>query len=198
MKVARWTAILILSAAACAAASTGIVLQVDQPTLAWGEPRLAEKLETRLTRDAGLRVSIPTEKQIYETPFPDDRRDLDSLVNWGLEIGGQYLLTVEVSSEKIERRKTFHLPLIFHRWETIGVIEGELRLVNLQSGALLAAEPFKVEEKGARIFQASTDDNRGDPDIKLTPMAKVALIEQMEETLSDRIVARLHRALGGE
>ncbi len=198
MKLARWTMIVVLGTAVCAAASTGIVLQVEQPPLAWGEPRLADKLETHLTRDASLRVSIPTENQIREAPFPSDRRDLDSLVNWGVEIGGHYLLAIDVSSERVERRKTFHLPLVFHRWETMGVIEGELRLVDLRAGALLLAEPFKIEEKAARIFQASMDDNRADPDINLSASAKVMLIDRMEELLSRRIVARLNRAIGGD
>ena len=55
------------------------------------------------------------------------------------------------------------------------------------------AEPFRIERKGPRIFQATMDDDKNDPDLHLTAPDKVRFFAELEdnlcELLSDRVLA---------
>lgn len=161
-----------------------IVVHVDVHPLAWSGSALEAKLKRHLSRSGSLSVVTAPNVSADWPEFPHDRYNVDSLVNWGTEVGGRYLLSVEIDSERLEKRKSFHLPLVFHKYETVGVIEGELRLIDVTRSKLLIAEPFKVEQKGPRVFQATMDDDINDPDILLTAPGKVRFFDRLEQKLS--------------
>ncbi|HVP06966.1 MAG TPA: hypothetical protein VMS71_03915 [Candidatus Acidoferrum sp.] len=176
--------LLAVSAAMPATGSRVMLLQIDQPAVAWGDSHLFERLAEKYTRESGL--------QVVETRLnagaPASIIDSDSLIRWGREQGGAFLLTVTIQSERIERHKSFQVPLVFHKWETVGIIEGEYRLFDLQRGRVLAAEPFEIEVNGPRVFQGTMDDNKDDPDIHLRAPDKLAFLARIEETLATKIV----------
>jgi len=120
--------------------------------------------------------------------FPKDRYNVDSLIQWGLEIGGQYLMLVDVHHQRLERRKSFQIPLFFHKYVTVGVISGELRLIDLNQGRLLVAQPFLKEQEAKRIFQSSDDDDANHPDLHLTAPGKLVFFDQMEDHLCDQLL----------
>ena len=152
----------IVASATLAQMPRPLVLQVEQVPLAWGDGRLADMLTISLSRDPELRVIVPEKQAGLYRAFPADRTNLDSLLAWGVEIGGRYLLAVYVSHEGLECRKTFCVPLLFQRWETLAVISGEMRLVDLQKRRVMLAEPFEEKISAARQFQGSTDDSSQD------------------------------------
>ena len=170
------------------AASRRLILQVEKAPLAWSDCRLTEYLVTAFSRDPNLRIVTPDSQNSDHPPFPGNQYDIDSLLNWGTEIGGRYLLLVSVSREALERRKTFSVPLLFQRWETVGILEGELRLLDLQKRRLLIAEPFLIERSGSRQFQAEGDDNKNDPSLHLAATEKGKLFRALELSLADRLV----------
>ncbi len=176
--------LLTASAAMPATGSRVLLLQIDQPAVAWGDSHLFEKLAERYTRESGLQV-VATQ---LNAGAPASVIDSDSLIRWGREQGGAFLLTVTIQSERIERHKSFQVPLIFHKWETVGIMEGEYRLFDLQRGKVLAAEPFEIEVNGPRVFQGTMDDNKDDPDIHLRAPDKLVFLARIEETLAVKIV----------
>ncbi len=161
------------------------------------ESKLDRMLVADMTRKADIRVSTGENRQTDQPAFPKSKYDLDSLVNWGREAGGNYLMLVDVSSERIERRKSFSLPLIFQKYETVGVIEGEFRFIDLSHGKLLSAEPFKVEQKGAEVFQASMDNDINDPDLHLSAVRKLEFMDKLETRLSKQLTRRAHSLMNG-
>lgn len=171
-----------------AMASQGVILKVQHSPVAWSVSKIGEKLRIQLTRNQSLRVLEPREKGGDFPAFPHDPYNLDSLVNWGLEIGGRYLVLVDIHDERLERRKSWHLPLLFHKYETIAVVEGELRHVDLSRRKLMLSTPFRVEHKGARVFQATTYDDVNDPDLHLPAPAKIRLFDQLEDKLCQHLV----------
>jgi hypothetical protein len=171
----------------------GVIIRVDAAPLAWCESKLEIKLQKYLTRVPNIRALSHGHEAGPIPAFPEDRFNLDSLVNWGQETGQDYLLLVLVGSERLERRKTFNVPLVFHRYETVGVIEGELRFVDLRKGKLLLAEPFEVKQKGKRIFQAAMDDDVNDPSIHLTASQKTRFFDRLEEKLAKRLTEKRTR-----
>jgi hypothetical protein len=48
-----------------------------------------------------------------------------------------------------------------------------------------------VERKGARIFQATMDDDINDPDLHLTAPKKLILFEKLEESLCRKLADRI-------
>ncbi len=174
-----------------------LVLQVDQVPLAWGGGGLAEKLTVSLTRDPELRVIVPKAQAGSFRAFPADRTNLDSLMVWGIEIGGRFLLTINIVREDIESRKTFSVPLLFHRWETLAVISGEIRLIDLQKRRVMLAEPFEEKMSAARQFQSSADDNSHDPDLHVSASEKQILFDSLESRLTERLIKRIGRLTRG-
>ncbi|MFZ5980303.1 MAG: hypothetical protein ACOYVF_06685, partial [Candidatus Zixiibacteriota bacterium] len=166
--------------------------------VAWSDCRIYEKLERELTRSEALRVYNTNGAKEARPAFPENRYDLDSLMNWGLEIGERYLMVVDIRRESLETQKSFNIPLIFHKYETVGVIEGDIRFIDLQRGKLMLAEPFKVELKGPRIFQGSMDDNANDADIHLTAPEKLVFIDRLESHLAKELVNRVNNFIGSK
>lgn len=177
------------------AAPRKLLLNVQPAPLAWADGKLAEKLETSLSRNSELQVvRCETEEHSFvktRPPFPENRTDLESLLDWGTEVGGRYLLVVTVEKEGMVKRKSFNLPLIFHKYENVGVIEGEYRFLDLQKRRLLKAKPFKTEVTGARQYQAEMDDNSSDPTLHVTATGKSRLFDALEEKLTEHLVEQV-------
>jgi len=174
-----------------------LVLQVDQVPLAWGDGSLAEKLTVSLSRDPELRIIVPQTQAGLFRAFPADRTNFDSLLSWGAEIGGRFLLTIDVRREGLECRKTFSVPLLFHRWETLAVISGEIRLMDLQKRRVILAEPFEEKVTAARQFQSSAEDNAHDPTLHVSASDKQELFDSLESRLAERLIKRIGRLTRG-
>ncbi len=188
---------LLAVAPAMASPDFEVVVHIETPPIAWGESHLADKLQTEMSRSTSTRIYMSDQMAEDWPDYPTDRYHIDSLVNWGLETGKRYLLAVYVQSERIERRKTFSLPMIFHRYETIGLAEGEFRFIDLSKRKQLIAESFKIKERGKRVFQGSTDDDINDPDIHLTAYQKIQFLANLEEKLSRHLVKKIRRYVRG-
>ncbi len=178
---------LLASAAGAKAQNNVVLVAIEQSPTAWADSRLYDKLAERLTRDSKVRVSQISPKIISPNGNSSGVFDFDDLLAAGRTAGGQYILLIQINSERYDRRKTFTVPLIFHKWEVIGVIEGEWRLIDVVKGRQIKAAPFKIEMNGKRIFQATMDDNVDDPDINMTSSAKLLFFGQLEDLLADQI-----------
>jgi len=193
MKTAKATMValvlLLLGGVTHSATTKEVLLRVEGALLAWSANRISDRMNIQLSRLGSIQVRQVEDDQ--EPSFPVDSYNLDSLVNWGLEAGGRYLLLIDVHREGLERRKGWALPLIFHRWETVGVIEGELRLIDLTRGRLIVAEPFHVEQKAKGAFQISVDDDPNDPDLHLSAPEKVRFFTLLEQRLCDELVEKV-------
>ena len=171
-----------------ASARPSILLRVSAIEAAWSSGGLEEKLLIRMSRDTAIRVVDVNGDDNGLPSFPKDRFNVDSLVEWGQEIGGQYLMLVDVHHERLERRKTWRIPLFFHKYVTVGVISGELRLIDLKEGVLLLSQPFLSEQEAKRSFQASPDDDINHPDLHMTAPRKLAFFDLMEDHLCDQLL----------
>jgi len=180
-----------LLAVAAGAADQELLLYVDSQPSPWNDSQLERKLVQTFARQDKLRLTTVDRAGHSGPAFPENPYDIDSVVNWGAEIGGRYLMIVMVESERLERRKGFHIPLVFHKYQTFGVIEGELRVVDIARGRLLIAEPFSFEQEGPRAFQATMDDDINDPDLHLTAYGKIAFFDELEKSASQGLVDRV-------
>lgn len=171
-----------------ALAGPNILLRVTSAESAWSSSSIEEKLIIRMSRDTGLQVICVNGTDRNLPTFPRDRYNVDSLVRWGSEIGGQYLMLVDVHDERLERRKSWHIPLFFHKYVTVGIISGELRLIDLDRGIQLVSQPFFSEQEAKRIFQASPDDDVNHPNLHMTAPGKVHFFDQMEDRLCDQLL----------
>jgi len=189
--------IALVVAGSVLALPRSIIVKVDQTPMAWSDSRLTEKLVTTLSRDQELRVVEANRAAMPLPAFPSDRTNFDSLLEWGVEIGGRYLLTVRVDREGLECRKTFSVPLIFHRWETLAVIAGEIRLLDVQKGRLLLAESFEERVRAARQFQSSSEDDKHDAALHVSAADKSALFGTLEDKLVECIMKKIARHTRG-
>jgi len=166
-----------------------IVLHVTSVPSTWGRMRLDQRIVEQFSRTDDWRPHLVSGGSSEHPPFPEAGFDFDSLSAWGNEIGGRYLLVVRVDREALEHRRTFNLPLVFQRYEAFGIIDAEVRLLDLKRVRLLWAEPLTVELRGPRIVQAHPDDNRYDADIHLTARQKLDFFDRLER----RFAAELNK-----
>lgn len=190
IRTAAFGIVLLLFAIFPRAASAGprILLRVSPAESAWSSVGIEEKLLIRMTRDTAMRVVDVSGTDNGLPAFPEDRFNLERLVEWGQEIGGEYLMLVDVHDERMERRKTWRIPFFFHKYETIGVISGELRLIDLKRGVLLLSQPFRREQEASRVFQGSPDDDINHPNLHMTAPDKLVFFDQMEDHLCDQLL----------
>ncbi|MBI5266660.1 MAG: hypothetical protein HY851_05445 [candidate division Zixibacteria bacterium] len=174
-----------------------VILHVEAPPSGWSESRLQEKLAVTLGRHADMNITLTSDIDGRMPPFPGASRDFDSLTAWGNKAGGRYLMVVRVASERFETRKTFNMPLIFQKYEVFGVLEGEIRMIDLQKPRLLAAEPFSTELRGPRVFQSSLEDDQRDPDLHLSAAEKVHFLARLEQRAADQLVAQASSLMKG-
>jgi hypothetical protein len=189
--------LVALAAGEAAGVSRPLILDIQQPPLAWGDSRLTEKIQMALSRNPELRVCLSGALPNTQPPFPSARTDIDSLMNWGVEGGGRFLLVVTIDREEFVTRKTFSLPLVFHRYEIVGILSGEYCLLDLQKGRLLASAPFEIKLKGPQQFQSSAEDNRNDPGLHLTAPEKTEFFGKLEDKFTTELAARVSEFVRG-
>ncbi len=191
MKKTIFTGLLIILAVSLAAmpGKKKIFIKVFSPENAWTDSQIESKIARSFSSQTNIVVEMIDDDNSAEPRFPKNYFDSDLLLEWGKESGGRYVMVVDVQSERIETRKSFHLPLIFHKYQTYGIIEGEFRIIDIERGKLLSVKTFKVEEKGSRIFQATMDDDINDPDLHITAPAKIMFFSKLE----DKLVAELKK-----
>ena len=180
-----------------AGSSRDVLLHVEAPPSGWAESRLQEKLAVTLGRNADMNITLTSDIDGRMPPFPEASRDFDSLTAWGIKAGGRYLMVVRVASERFETRKTFNMPLVFQKYEVFGVIEGEIRMIDLDKSRLLAAESFSAELRGPRVFQSSLEDDQRDPDLHLNAAEKVHFLARLEQKAADQLVTQARVLMKG-
>jgi hypothetical protein len=190
-------AVLQVSSSTEANPKRDVLLHVETVPSGWAESRLKEKLAVTLGRYADMDITLTSDIDGRMPPFPEASRDFDSLTAWGTKAGGRYLMVVRIAAERFEPRKSFLLPLIFQKYEIFGVVEGELRLIDLQKPRLLAAEPFSTELRGPRILQAAPDDDKYDPDLHLNAVEKVKFLGRLEQAVADQLVTQARGLMKG-
>ncbi len=189
--------LLVLAGSVLANNSRKVILRVIAPASAWSRSKVAEKVKIHLSRDLRYSIIDPDLSADGQPPFPEQCYNLDSLMNWGTELGGRYLMLIDVHSQRLETRKTFQIPLFFHKYQAMAVVEGEFRCLDLSRGRMLIAEPFRLEEKGPRCMQADPDENAFDADLRLSADQKILLLDKLEEKLADHLSRRLATVTNG-
>ena len=175
---------LLVVTAFAAPITKKVILRVDLPETVWHDPEIDLMLKQELASFEQIFIADDKQNDKNAPVFPKDNYNTEALIGWGQEIGGGYLVYVKVESERLERRNTFSLPLIFKKYETVGVIEGRMSICDLQGGRVLMTEKFKTERKGPKILQASMNDTPDDPDLHLTSIEKIKFFKELERETS--------------
>jgi len=183
---------LILAPVSGTATPRRVLLHVRGLDLPGGRSDLTALMLQKLTRQTSLRIT-PTTRLSDEMPtFPESSYDLDTLIDWGREVGGRYLVDIRGTYEGIRTRKTFSIPLILHRYETAAVIEGEMRVIDLQRQRLVYDRPFAKSVRARQVVQADPDQDGHDADLHVPTSEKQDLYRRLETRLAEHLVTRLH------
>ena len=166
------------------------LIKVIRSEFGWTESRLTEKLLIELSRNGN--GDVVNADVLTEMPeFPVGRYETNLLIDWAVVAGRKYLVLVSVEYEGLERKKTFSLPLIFHKYQNMGVISGELLVIDLIRKRNIVSEHFKIEKEGKRIFQASTDDDKNDADLHISAPEKIIFFSELERELDVMLADRI-------
>jgi len=166
------------------------LIKVIHSDMGWADSRLTDKLLVELSRNGN--GGVVNAEALTEMPeFPAGHYETDSLINWAIEAGKKYLVIVYVEFEGLQRKKTFNLPLIFHKYQNIGVILGELRVIDIMRKRSIVSEPFKIEREGKKVFQASVDDDKNDADLHISAPEKILFFRKLEQELAVNLADKI-------
>ena len=191
LSAAMAAGLLLVSAGPGETPGRTVALVVAPPDLPWADCEIEARLVQRLTRHDDLRILTVRAETPPHPAFPPDHGDAAALAAWGHEAGAAYVVIVRVESERLEHRKSMQIPLVAHRYVALGVIEGELRVIDVARGRLALAEPFHVQKKGPQVFQGSVDNDIHDPDLHISAPDKSVFFRRLEEELAGRLVRRI-------
>ncbi len=172
------------------------VVKINHAVNPWTESHLSEKLMAELSRNGNGEI-VRAEALVNSMPqFPSDIYSTDSLSIWGMESGKRYLVIVSVESEGLEKKKTFNIPLVFSKYEHVGVVVGELRIVDVTRRKVVIAEQFTFEKEAKRIFQGSQDDDINDADLHISAPEKIRFFSELENELAKELADKIRSATG--
>lgn len=188
---AIFAALVLVAATPWESPDRDVMLFVSPAQLVWADSEIEAHLIQRMTRHSNVRVAPVHAIDRPQPIFPPNYFDVEAVTAWGREVGARYVVMVLVENERLDRRKTLHVPLVFHRYATYGIIEGDLRIVDVSRGRLELAEPFRIQKKGPQIFQATMDDDIHDPDLHISAPDKITFFRHLEEELARELVKRI-------
>ncbi len=172
------------------------VLKVNAAQLPWSQTRLAEKLMVELSRNGNGEIINADALMGTMPPFPSDLYSTDSLAIWGAETGRRYLVIVDIETEGLEKHKTFNIPLVVSKYEHVGVVTGELRIVDVTRRKVVLADQFIFEKEAKRIVQAATDDDINDADLHISAPEKIRFFGELENELAKELANKIRSATG--
>jgi hypothetical protein len=175
-------------------AGRSAVIKVLNAPLAWSESQLTNKLMAELSINGNGDIVSAEAMSNRMPPFPRDLYSIDSMVNWGAESGKRYLVIVNVESEGLRRKRTFNIPLIMQKYENVGEILGELRVVDVSRKKVVLAEAFKFEKEAKRIVQAAIDDDINDADLHISAPEKIRFFSEMESEFVKELAGKIRNA----
>jgi hypothetical protein len=167
---------------------------VNSAPLAWTESQITGKLMAELSISGNGDIISAEELSNRMPPFPIDHYSIDSLVNWGTECGRRYLVIVSIESEGLRRKRTFHIPLVLQKYENVGEIVGELRVVDITRKRVVLAETFKFEKEAKRIFQTAPDDDINDADLHISAPEKIRFFGELESEFVKELAGKIRNA----
>lgn len=172
---------LTLLAAGSSQGATEIAISLQRVDSPWGVSQLDSLLVREFNRDQRLTASIVPAGSYDRLQVGSNEENKEA----------DYQVEILLTDQRMERRKNFNLPLIFHKYELIGVMSGELRVTDLRSGRQLLSEPIRLERRGGRIFQGSPDDDKHDPDLHLTPLRQLLFYRDCEMLLARELAEKI-------
>jgi len=192
-------AILVLLACSVSGATQNttrvVMIHIEDKPIVMGESQIEQTLIRVLSRNSNLRVFSTKDENGALPSLPSDFNNPDTLADWCAESGCRYLLSIKIYDEKIVRKKGFHFPLLFHKYQTEGIIEAEVRLFDASRNRFVIAESVETKEKGPRIFQATMDDDINDPDLHLTAPQKIKFISSLENKFCREVYEKLEKSI---
>ena len=172
------------------------VLKVNEAKFPWSITHLAEKLMVEVTRNGNGDIISADALVASMPPFPSDLYSTDSLAAWGTETGRRYLVIVNIDTEGLEKHKTFNIPLVVSKYEHVGVVTGELRIIDVIRKKVVLADQFIFEKEAKRIVQAAIDDDINDADLHISAPEKIRFFGELENELAKELANKIRSATG--
>lgn len=188
---------LVLAVSITASQKQKMIIKVISPEAIWFNSTVDRTLQKIISRNKNIEVLVHDDNAKGLPSFPIDYLNFDSLYNWGAELGARYVVMVEIESNEIEKRKTFSFPFLVNKYQTVGIIVGELRIIDIKRGKLLTSEPFQIEQNGPSVIHTTLNNDINDPDLNIAASKKVKFFKELDKKLTKHLIKRIKAVTGG-
>ncbi len=189
--------ILSIAVSITAASRQKMVVKVITPEEIWFKSTVDENLRRVISRNKNIEVMMHDENSSSLPSFPGDYLNFDSLYNWGAELGARYVVLVEIESHEIEKKETFSFPFLVHKYQSVGIIVGELRIIDIKRGKSLTSEPFENEQNGPSVIHTTLNNDINDPELNIAASKKVKFFKELEKKLTRHLTKRIKAVTNG-
>lgn len=189
--------ILMVTAASVAAQTDrrSIAVVLETPKQHIPDFSLVDRLNDALSMYAGLKVLIPYEDDSRPQP-PDNRFDLESLIDWGKEMGVRYIIYLQVDKRLIATAKRWSIPLILSRYVVEGHLDGAYSLIDTRHQKRINVWNLEAELAGPQQWQIA-EDYRDDPDLHIPAPQKMSFLQKLDDLAAAQIIRNIAPNLKG-
>ncbi|MCK5126298.1 MAG: hypothetical protein KAR42_08575 [candidate division Zixibacteria bacterium] len=167
----------------------------EKPDTKFNDFTLLDKLYDRLLLQVGLQV-IVLEDDSTIPKMPDNRFNLERLIEWGHEVGSRYIIYLQIEERRIVRRKRTSIPFLLSRYIVEGQVDGVYSLIDLNRSKVVGTWELKTRLTGPRQWQVA-EDYPDDPNLHLSAPKKYKFMKKLEEKAAVEIINEIKLHLKG-
>ncbi|MEE9442120.1 MAG: hypothetical protein V3V99_05580 [candidate division Zixibacteria bacterium] len=156
---------------------------------------LIDRLVEKLSMQMNLKVIVSAEDSTLPTP-PNERFNLERLLEWGHECGSRYLIYLRLDNREIVTRKRTSIPYILNRYIVEGQVDGMFSFIDLNRGKIISTWKLKTRISGPRQWQLA-EDYPDDPDLHMSAPQKIRFLRKLEDKAASEIVTEIKPHLRG-
>ncbi len=182
-------ALILLGMPGISVADNDIIVRLEYPECPWADINLEDKLDLYLSEISRVPV-IATYRNNDSLNRSPRTSDFSDLINYGESMGGRFLVDIFIERIDLEKRKTTVIPQFVSRYQTYGVMTGNLRIVDVQKARMLKIKKIDCSLKASDRW-TFVDDNKHDPDLNIAADQKIVLFRKLE----DKVVSELYKEI---
>jgi hypothetical protein len=188
--------LILISVPGVSIADDDIIVNLEYPECPWADINLEDKLDLYLSEISRVPV-IAAYRNGDSLNRPLRTSDFKELIDYGKSLGGRFLVDIFIDRIDLEKRKTTVIPQFVSRYQTYGVMTGNLRIVDIHKARMLKIKKIDCSLK-ANDRWTFVDDNTYDSDLNIPADQKIILFQKLEDKVASELYKEIRKLTRGK
>jgi hypothetical protein len=176
------------------AAGGSIIVNLRVPASPWIDSKLSDKLDYYLSSISNVPVvKYDNSDSLWMNTTGSSFQEL---LGWCRNLNGRFLVDISVNRIDVEKRKTTVFPEIVFRYRNYAIIEGTLRILDVNKERMVKLKKLNFELKATDRWQV-VDDNENDPALSIPSDKKIIVFERLEDRAAKELFEEIRNLAKG-